>query len=362
MNRRDFIKNSSICLGALSLTPSVVMGSDGQTRKFKVVYDFDIKYDEKSYPAKLWNPLPYNAPYQKVKFLTFKGNYDNFDINSKNPYDAKVFFAEWKKSDRKKLLHMEMEIETSPRSVSLNLIKEASKENLPIPKSVELYLKPTFHIPTDGKIAQKANELTKSLKDRFQKVEAIYEWVCKTTFRDPKVIGCGTGNAGKMMDSGYFGGKCTDISSLFTALLRASGIPAREVFGIRLGKSNFSKALGKSDKNGFADISTWQHCRVEYYIPGAGWIPADPADITKLELVEDLKFEDKRVQELKQRYLHSWEMNWVGFNHARDFVLYPKPEQYPINMLGYPYGEVEDEVLNYYMPKQFAYKITSQEL
>jgi len=33
------------------------------------------------------------------------------------------------------------------------------------------------------------------------------------------------------------------------ALVRAVGVPAREVFGIRLGKSHFSAALGKSDEH-----------------------------------------------------------------------------------------------------------------
>ncbi len=361
MNRREFIKNSTLGLSAITLTPGLLSAKEN-SRRFEVEYDFDLKYDEKEYPAKLWNPLPYNANYQKVNFLTFDGNYDDFDINSKNPYNAKILFASWKKSHKPKKLHIKMEIETKDRFVDKDLIRRVSKFNFPVPDHEKIFLQPTEHIPTDGKIAKKAKELTKGINDRFQKVSAIYNWVTKVTFRDPKVIGCGVGDAGKMINSGYFGGKCTDISSLFVALLRAAGIPAREVFGIRLGKSKFSKALGKSDEKGFANISTWQHCRVEYLIPGLGWIPSDPADVTKLELVEGLKYEDKRVQELKDRYLHSWEMNWVGFNHARDFVLYPKPEQYPINMLGYPYAEVEDEVLNYYMPKEFAYKITSQEL
>ncbi len=362
MNRRTFIKNSTICLSAISLSPNILLADNSNIRRFKISYDFDIKSDEKNFLAKLWNPLPSNTAYQKVKFLNFKGNYDKFDINSKNPYDAKTFYTYWKKSDKKKLFHIDMEVETAYRTVKLDLIKKASYENLPISKSAKLYLKPTAHIPINGKIKEKANELTKNITDRFKKVEAIYDWVTKVTFRDPSIIGCGIGNAGKMINSGYFGGKCTDISSLFVALLRAVGIPAREVFGIRLGKSYFSKALGKSDKNGFTDISTWQHCRAEYYIQGIGWIPSDPADITKLELVENLKYNDAKVQELKQRYIHSWEMNWIGFNHGRDFVLYPKPEQYPINMFGYPYGEVEDEVLNYYSPKSFSYNITSQEI
>ncbi len=362
MKRRIFLKNSAIGTGILAISPTFLLANEGDFRKFKIIQDFDLKYDEKDFPARLWNPLPFNAEFQKVKFLNFRGNYNSFDINCKNPYDAKVLYTKWKKSSKKKILHLEMEIETKYRSVNPQLIEKASKLNLPVPNDIKLFLQPTYHIPTNGKIADKAKELTNGINDRFEKVKAIYDWVTRVTFRDPKVIGCGTGNAGKMIDSGYFGGKCTDISSLFVALLRSAGIPSREVFGIRLGLSHFSKALGKADKNGFADITTWQHCRVEYYIPGIGWIPSDPADITKLELVENLKFNNAKVQKLKEKYLHSWEMNWVGFNWGRDFTLFPKPIQYPLNMLGYPYAEVYDEVLNYYMPKSFSYRFTSQAL
>ena len=362
MNRRNFMTQSAMTMAGVLVMPNVLMANKSDGRRFKIIYDFDIKSDEKEFVAKLWNPLPLHTKYQKVKVLTFDGNYDSYNINSKNPYDAKILYTSWHKDKKKKRLHIEMEMETFDRSVSLLSIEQASKKNLAIPKEIQLYLKATKHIPTDGKVAEKTAELTKGMSDRFEKVKAIYDWVTEVTFRDPAVIGCGVGDAGKMMESGYFGGKCTDVSSLFVAFLRAAGVPAREVFGIRTGKSYFSNALGKLDEKGFADISSWQHCRVEYYIPGVGWIPSDPADVTKLELVEGLKYSDKRVQELKRKYLHSWEMNWIGFNYGRDFVLYPEPEQYPINMLGYPYGEIEDEVLNYYTPKSFSYEITSEEL
>ncbi len=371
MKRRDFLKHITMVSISMPIFIEASLKTDdtdiktqniGKKRRFRVKYHFDIKYDEPNFPARLWNPMPYNAPWQNVRILKFNGNYDNFNINDDNSYDVNILYARWNKSNRAKVLDIEMEIETKYREVPLNLIQKASKQNLPIPKEVEKFLEPTEHIPTNGKIAQKAQELTKGIDDRFQKVKAIYDWVTEITFRDPKVIGCGTGDAKKMIESGYFGGKCTDISSLFVALLRVAGVPAREVFGIRLGKSYYSKALGKSDNRGFANISTWQHCRAEYYIPGIGWIPSDPADITKLELVENLKYSDPKVQELKKRYLHSWEMNWVGFNWGRDFVLSPKPEQFPINMLGYPYAEVDDEALNYYVPSSFSYTISSQEL
>jgi len=362
MNRRNFMTQSAMTMVGLYIMPNMLMAEKTSGRTFKIIYDFDIKSDEKEFAAKLWNPLPLNTAYQKVKLFTFSGNYDSYNINTKNPYDAKVIHTSWSKEREKKYLRIEIEMETYDRSVALSDIEQASKKNLSIHEDIKLYLNATKHIPTDGKVAEKTAEITKGLTDSFEKVKVIYDWITEVTFRDPSIIGCGVGHAGKMMESGYFGGKCTDISSLFVAFLRAAGVPAREVFGIRTGKSSFSKALGKSDQNGFADISSWQHCRVEYYIPGVGWIPSDPADIAKLMLVEGLKYSDKRVQELKNRYLHSWEMNWIGFNYGRDFVLYPEPEQYPINMLGYPYGEIEDEVLNYYAPKSFSYKITSQEL
>ncbi len=350
---------------------TLTLFAENKSRTFEVTYDFDIKYDTKNYPVKLWNPIPFDSSYQNIKMLTFDGNYDNFNINKNNSADATILYAQWQKENKPKKLHITLRIETKDRLVPLDVISKASAKNLPLPDAVKPFIKATAHLPTDGIVKELSDRITQNKTDRFEKVKAIYYWCTSHTFRDSKVKGCGVGDVHKMVTqkevddafaNGYYGGKCTDLSSLFVALVRAAGIPAREVFGIRLGKSHFSKALGKSDDKGFATITSWQHCRAEYFIPGVGWIPADPADITKLELVEKLKHNDPRVKELNNKYLHSWEMNWVGFNHGRDFVLSPKPTQYPINMLGYPYAEVEDDVLDYYEPKSFSYQITSQEI
>ena len=53
--------------------------------------------------------------------------------------------------------------------------------------------------------------------------------------RDNSVLGCGDGDVEKILTTGVLKGKCTDINSVFVALARAAGIPAREIFGIRLG-------------------------------------------------------------------------------------------------------------------------------
>ncbi|UYW74926.1 transglutaminase-like domain-containing protein [Pseudocitrobacter faecalis] len=73
--------------------------------------------------------------------------------------------------------------------------------------------------------------------------------------RDDAVIGCGTGDVGEILKTNKLGGKCTDINSVFVALCRSVGIPAREMFGIRLGSSvkldNYSKkAFGSAGCSG----------------------------------------------------------------------------------------------------------------
>lgn len=170
------------------------------------------------------------------------------------------------------------------------------------------------------------------------------------------------GDVQKSIEEKIYGGKCTDISSVFVCLLRNAKIPARETFGIRVGQSKISNACGKADDKGFADITGAQHCRAEFYIDGLGWVPCDPADVAKVKLAEKLTNDSKKLKEVKDYFFGSWEMNWVGFNSARDFILEPKPTQYPLNMLGYPYAEVGEDAKDYYKPKTFVYSYTSQEI
>ncbi len=241
-----------------------------------------------------------------------------------------------------------------------NFEKATSKTNYP--KDVKVYLEGTKHIPVTKGLTKYVNDITNDSKTPLQKAQAIYDWTVSTMYRDESVIGCGIGDAQKSIEEKIYGGKCTDISSVFVCLLRNAKIPARETFGIRVGQSKISNACGKADEKGFADITGAQHCRAEFYIDGLGWVPCDPADVAKVKLAEKLSNDDKKLQDVKKYFFGSWEMNWVAFNSARDFVLEPKPTQYPLNMLGYPYAEVGEDVKDYYAPKTFVYNYKSQEV
>jgi transglutaminase-like putative cysteine protease len=80
--------------------------------------------------------------------------------------------------------------------------------------------------------------------------------------KDPTKPRCGIGDAEDCMQNG--GGCCTDLHSLFIALSRAQGVPARLQMGYRLLRRN----LGKEVDPGY-------RCWVEYFLPGYGWISTD---------------------------------------------------------------------------------------
>ncbi|HAN56875.1 MAG TPA: hypothetical protein DCQ77_12135 [Betaproteobacteria bacterium] len=180
-------------------------------------------------------------------------------------------------------------------------------------------------------------------------------WTTVSATRPPKA--CGLGDIKTMLQTGNLGGKCADINSLFVGLARASSIPAREVFGIRVAESKQFKSLGKT-----GDVTRAQHCRTEFYLAGYGWIPVDPADVRKAILEEKLPLTDPKIVALRDKLFGYWEMNWLALNHARDFSLKPQAANNPINFLMYPYAELDGVAREQLMPDQFVYRITAEEI
>lgn len=362
MQRRSFLKGTAILSTAILVSPSFALtqeeenpfGITNKPRKFSITNKYVINPSEES--AQVWIPLPKEETYHKVIDLKFSGNYEEAKIVT-NDYDTKVLYAKWNKGEKNRELELTFDVIMQQRVT--NFSKATSKTDYP--SDVAVYLKGTKHIPVNASLQKIAQEIVQKANTPLEKAQAIFDWTVTTMYRDNSVIGCGIGDASKTLEEKIYGGKCTDISSAFVALLRNVGIPSREVFGIRAGQSKISNACGKADEKGFANITGGQHCRAEFYVDGLGWVPADPADVTKVRLAEKLTNEDKKIQDLKKYFFGSWEMNWVAFNSARDFVLNPKPTQYPLNMLGYPYAEVGEDALDYYNPKAFSYTYTSVE-
>jgi len=362
MERRIFLKSSALLSTTMLVNPSFMFAKTEKNpfgikdgfRKFTITNSF--KMDPSEEITQLWVPIPLTSHYQELVDTKYEGNFAEAKIVA-NDYDAKVLYVKWPKSKSSRELKVTFEVVTNQKNMDLSKAKNSENYS----DDIKLFLKSTTHTPITPSITNLAKDITKDAKTPLEKVKAIYDWTVATMYRDNSVIGCGIGDAKKAIEEKIFGGKCTDVSSVFVALLRNVNIPAREVFGIRVGKSKISKACGKADENGFANITGGQHCRAEFYINGLGWVPADPADVTKVRLAENLTNEDQKIIDTKKYMFGAWEMNWVAFNYARDFVLNPKPAQYPLNMLGYPYAEDGEDPKDYYDTKSFAYTYTSQE-
>jgi transglutaminase-like putative cysteine protease len=226
---------------------------------------------------------------------------------------------------------------------------------------LEYFLRPTKLVPTDGIVKEKAMEITRGATTDVEKARAIYEWIVDNTFRDPKARGCGLGDIRFMLESGDLGGKCADLNSLYVGLARAAGLPARDVFGIRVAKSELGfKSLGASSEN----VTKAQHCRAEVYLAGFGWVPVDPADVRKVTLEEppgNLPLDDTVVKRARARLFGIWEMNWMAYNFAHDVSL-PGSNGAPIGFLMYPQAETTEGRLDSTDPESFKYNITATEI
>lgn len=80
--------------------------------------------------------------------------------------------------------------------------------------------------------------------------------------KDPAKPATGVGDATACLING--GGTCTDMHSLFIAMARSRGIPARLQMGYRLREAN----VGKETNPGY-------RCWAEYFVPNYGWISTD---------------------------------------------------------------------------------------
>lgn len=336
-------------------------------------YEFTQSYDlvvpqGSSGTTNLWIPLPSDTDYQKVKSIEFEGSYKTAYITENNAYGAKTLYATWDKDAPKRDMKVKLVIQTQDREpMAQGALKDYQMpEKIIYSVDVLEYLKPTAHIKTDGIVKEYADKIVGNEKNPLKQAELIHNWIVNNMERDNSVLGCGDGDVEKILTTKVLKGKCTDINSVFVALARASGIPAREVFGIRLGKadkmSQYSKTAFGSSKDGIANENSGQHCRAEFYLAGFGWVPVDSADVAKMRLAEKKEVADADVQAVSKYLFGNWEMNWVGFNHGRDFDLYPQPELAPLNNFGYPYAEVGGDPLNSFDAKEFGYELISKEL
>ena len=362
MNRRMFLQRGGIVAAGIALGAWPRLSrwaSAAETprwRTFEVTTKITIA--EASGVSRAWVPIPLMTDTDYFKRLgdTWMGNTATAQIFREDKYDAGMVVAEWPASEHTPELAVTSRFATRDRQVDFRQSANGGTED---PTVLALYLQPTRLLPTDGLVAETASEITKGLTGDLEKARAIYEWIVEHTFRDPKVRGCGVGDISGMLETGYLGGKCADLNALYVGLARAAGLPARDVYGVRVATSAEFKSLGKSD-----DITKAQHCRAEVFLSGYGWVPVDPADVRKVvleERPEGLTLEDPLVQKARRKLFGAWELNWVPFNYAHDVRL-PNTTGPVLPFLMYPQAETAAARKDELAPETFRYTMTAREL
>ena len=364
MKRRTFLQQGVafsaglLTLGVPRAARRAAAASEPRWRTFEVVTRV-----EPTTPAgvtRAWVPLPLMTDTDYFKRLgdTWKSNAAGARLMRDDKYDAGFVYAEWPAAEKTPLLEITSRFSTRDRAVDLSRPPAgAAREDRAV---LRKYLEPTQLIPTDGIVLDTAQQIVRGHSGEVAKARAIYEWVVDNTFRDPKVNGCGLGDVKTMLETRYLGGKCADLNALYVGLARAAGLPARDVYGVRVADSAEFRSLGKS-----GDISKAQHCRAEVYLTGYGWVPVDPADVRKVVLEEEsggpIALTDARVAKARAKLFGSWEMNWLAYNYAHDVVL-PHSDGKPLPFLMYPQAETASERKDSLDPASFKYTITAREL
>lgn len=293
---------------------------------------------EQTKEVKVWMPYPMSDEFQTISKMSVSGNYQESGVYRDPASDAVYFYAGWTKDISAPRTVMRFHIHQKDRR-NTNM-KDSGKD---YPVNVTKYLQPTDDIPANDPVMKTiAEKAVAGKKGTLEKAEAIYDWVVKNTFRDPEVKGCGLGLPLRTLKQCKGGGKCADLSAVFVTLLRAAGIPARDVYGLRLA----------TPKDG--DVTSGFHCWAEFYLPGTGWVMADPADVRKMMLVHELELKDAGA--------------WYQFFWGGDdlFRLVLEKNSRGVSLTGtdrtlsyfmYPAAQVDGQMIDSFDPAAFRYKV-----
>ncbi|MGY2047748.1 transglutaminase-like domain-containing protein [Methylobacterium sp. JK268] len=358
MRRRDLLAAGGL-LAASSVLPrpagaqEVFAPRPGAWRRYEVTTRLTLPAGGS---AQAWVPLPSVAADWTRPLGDTWSTRAEAGIHRDPVYGTALLHLRWQPGESPLDATIVSTFEARDRAVALDRPGEAA----PLTAAErQLYTAPTALIPTDGIVGQTAERITADAHTDLEKARAIYAWVVENTFRKAAVRGCGLGDVASMLAMGDLGGKCADINALYVGLARAAGLPARDVYGIRVAPSRFGYAsLGANGDT----ITKAQHCRAEVFLSGFGWVPVDPADVRKVALEEPpgrLPISDAKVAAARAALFGAWETNWLAYNSGHDLRL-PGTAGPPVGFFMYPEAEVAGTRLDCLDPERFAYRITAR--
>ncbi len=219
------------------------------------------------------------------------------DIEPESEVEDDAIKFEWKEPDEKKIdFGFNVKIETYNK-----LVEVKNKIDFPIKdldNDIVIYTKPSDTIDSGNEdIIRLASELVEGEDDLYRAVFKLGDWVKDNIEYDLSTLTASVSQkASWVLDNRE--GVCDELTSLFIALSRAVGVPAKFVSGVAYTDSELFEE--KWGAHGWAEV----------YFPGYGWIPFDVT-------YGELGFIDAghiKMKESVDSATTSTQYEWVGRN------------------------------------------------
>jgi transglutaminase-like putative cysteine protease len=296
-----------------------------QSRHFTFHYAFTVKSLAAGSKVRIWFPSAQSDAFQEVRLVSAKGDLP-LKKTREPRFGNEMYFAESRSPQQELHFDIEYDVVRHERH-ALNSTTYALPAKLTEPERQE-DLHADALVPITGVPADLAAKVTEGKAAALDKARAIYDYVFTTMRYDKTGTGWGRGDVLYACDAKK--GNCTDFHSLFIAMARSQGIPARFEIGFPL----------PADKHS-AEIAGY-HCWSDFYIDGKGWIPVD--------ISQAWKHPEKR-----DYFFGAHDVNRVQFSMGRDLQLNPSQNGKPLNYFVYPYVEVDGhEYANFSLAFSFA--------
>ncbi|MBW2971092.1 hypothetical protein KY320_02945 [Candidatus Woesearchaeota archaeon] len=209
----------------------------------------DYKLEQVQLEETLW---PRNTAQQKLL---------DEEISPAAKQDEDMIVFEWDKPAEQVLkAAVDSRVKVSNRLVQVDKRIKFPLQN--IEPSIQEYSHKTPNIDSDDeKIVEVASEIAAGKSDLNEVTFALFNWVRENVEYNMNTLTASVSNpASWVLENRY--GVCDEITSLFMALARSLGIPARYVSGVAY--------------TNYQGLNDWQpHGWAELYYPGYGWIPFD---------------------------------------------------------------------------------------
>jgi transglutaminase-like putative cysteine protease len=309
-----------VCL--LSTLPT---WAEPPTRHFQFEYAFTISHVPAGQQLRLWFPMAHSDAYQDVQVLSIKGDlplqkrrdpeYGNwmFYAAARKATQSEYRFAVVYDIRRKERVARLAGISGTAALQSSTWRTSRQAQQSPSFLDVTRFLQADRLVPTTGLPAELATGEVAGAKPPLDRARAIYDYVLHSMRYDKTGSGWGRGDV--LYACATKKGNCTDFHSLFIAMARSQGIPARFEIGFQVPAQTH------------AGVIPGYHCWADFYVNGSGWIPVDISEAWKDPSRENYFF-------------GAHDFNRVQFTIGRDIRLWPPQERDALNYFIYPYAEV----------------------